>query len=86
MYCQSEIEFNKRCDVQCEHCKEYYGPLEEDHAAGDYADMVNPTVLSNHSSNPEWRKSYDAFIAGCNYTKNNLKLSNYVDTDPKKVF
>lgn len=28
-YCQSEIEGNRKCTHQCEHCKEYYKPLEQ---------------------------------------------------------
>jgi len=28
-YCQSEIEGNRKCKNQCEHCKEYYKPLEQ---------------------------------------------------------
>lgn len=28
-YCQREIEQETKCDVQCDHCKEYYKPLEE---------------------------------------------------------
>jgi hypothetical protein len=28
-YCQSEIEDNRKCTHQCEHCKEYYKPLEQ---------------------------------------------------------
>ena len=27
-YCQSEIEDNGKCRIQCNHCKEYYKPLE----------------------------------------------------------
>lgn len=27
-YCQSEIESNGKCEQQCDHCKEYYEPLE----------------------------------------------------------
>jgi hypothetical protein len=27
-YCQSEIELNDKCKVQCSHCEEYYRPLE----------------------------------------------------------
>jgi len=27
-YCQREIEGQSICDKQCEHCKEYYSPLE----------------------------------------------------------
>jgi hypothetical protein len=29
-YCQSQIEDNGKCETQCEHCKEYYAPLEND--------------------------------------------------------
>lgn len=29
MYCQSEIEGNGRCKNQCEHCNDYYKPLED---------------------------------------------------------
>ena len=28
-YCQSEIEGDRKCTNQCEHCKEYYKPLEQ---------------------------------------------------------
>ena len=28
-YCQREIEFESQCIIQCDHCKEYYKPLEE---------------------------------------------------------
>ena len=27
-YCQRDIEMEAKCDEQCEHCKEYYAPLE----------------------------------------------------------
>lgn len=29
-YCQSEIEDNGKCNIQCKHCKEYYKPLENE--------------------------------------------------------
>jgi MoaA/NifB/PqqE/SkfB family radical SAM enzyme len=29
-YCQLQIEQDKWCKIQCEHCKEYYKPLEEE--------------------------------------------------------
>lgn len=29
-YCQSEIEDNGKCNIQCEHCKEYYKTLENE--------------------------------------------------------
>ena len=28
-YCQSHIEDNGICNTQCDHCKEYYRPLEQ---------------------------------------------------------
>jgi hypothetical protein len=28
-YCQNEIEGGKMCNIQCDHCKEYYKPLED---------------------------------------------------------
>ena len=28
-YCQAHIEMEDKCEVQCEHCKEYYRPLIE---------------------------------------------------------
>ncbi len=27
-YCQSDIEGQRQCKFQCEHCKKYYKPLE----------------------------------------------------------
>ena len=29
MYCQSQIEGRKMCKTQCDHCKEYYKPLDK---------------------------------------------------------
>lgn len=31
MYCQSEIEGGKMCKTQCDHCKLYYAPLENNY-------------------------------------------------------
>ena len=28
-YCQNHIEGHEMCENQCDHCKEYYAPLEE---------------------------------------------------------
>jgi hypothetical protein len=28
--CQSKLEINDKCDVQCKHCKEYFGGLQEE--------------------------------------------------------
>lgn len=33
-YCQSQIEDNGKCKEQCEHCKEYYSPLENEPSEG----------------------------------------------------
>lgn len=27
IYCQSQIELGKKCEIQCQHCKKYYKPL-----------------------------------------------------------
>ena len=29
-YCQLQIEQDKWCKVQCDHCKKYYKPLEQE--------------------------------------------------------
>lgn len=29
-YCQLQIEQDKWCEIQCDHCKKYYKPLEEE--------------------------------------------------------
>lgn len=29
-YCKSEIEGGRKCKYQCDHCNEYYKPLEEE--------------------------------------------------------
>jgi hypothetical protein len=34
-YCQSEIEGNRKCKIQCYHCKIYYKPLEDYHNRKD---------------------------------------------------
>ncbi len=28
-YCQRDIEGGPQCETQCDHCKEYYKPLEQ---------------------------------------------------------
>ena len=33
-YCQREIEEETRCKIQCDHCKSYYAPLENNDAIG----------------------------------------------------
>ena len=34
-YCQREIERESKCTYQCEHCKEYYKPLEKNMTSGN---------------------------------------------------
>ena len=29
-YCQNQIEVQRMCKIQCDHCKEYYKSLEEE--------------------------------------------------------
>ena len=33
-YCQSDVEGDGMCKDQCEHCKSYYAPLENNDAIG----------------------------------------------------
>lgn len=35
-YCQIQIEQGKWCKTQCEHCKKYYKPLEDERKEKDY--------------------------------------------------
>ena len=39
-YCQSEIEFREKCTVQCNHCKIYYYPLEQERKIEDLKEWV----------------------------------------------
>jgi hypothetical protein len=81
MICQRQEEFQEPCKVQCEHCKEYYAPLEEHHAAADYADSIG---LEKYQ--PDWTNLFNAFLAGCEYAKNLYKNSSYDDSDSDKIF
>jgi hypothetical protein len=39
-YCQSEIEDGGKCTIQCDHCKEYYAPLELEQETLTYTEAV----------------------------------------------
>lgn len=39
-YCQSEIEFRDKCQKQCNHCKTYYYPLEQERKMEDLKEWV----------------------------------------------
>ena len=38
-YCQRDIEGESKCKEQCDHCKEYYAPLENEHINEDILDI-----------------------------------------------
>ena len=38
-YCQRDIEGESKCEEQCDHCKEYYAPLENEHMNEDILDI-----------------------------------------------
>lgn len=39
-YCKAEIEGQKSCPNQCNHCKEYYYPLEEERRQEDLREWI----------------------------------------------
>lgn len=43
-YCQADIEVTIRCEEQCDHCKEYYEPLEEERGDYNYLEEENNLV------------------------------------------
>jgi hypothetical protein len=47
-YCQSEIEFREKCQKQCNHCKTYYYPLEQERKMEDLKEWVE----NNKNSKP----------------------------------
>jgi hypothetical protein len=51
-YCQSQIEDNGKCETQCEHCKEYYAPLENEpkEGAGVGGESLKENFIDNASS------------------------------------
>jgi len=67
-YCQKEIEEQSKCKIQCEHCKEYYKPLEakEEETVEQYVD--EQISLGNVQ---DYHRTW--FSAVCNYWKNKSK-------------
>lgn len=45
-YCQSQIEDNGKCKKQCNHCKEYYKPLENDAGFEYYNFEIKLTIIA----------------------------------------
>jgi hypothetical protein len=39
-YCQREIEGESECKQQCNHCKEYYYPLEQERKMEDLKEWI----------------------------------------------
>jgi hypothetical protein len=63
--CQSDIEGSDKCGIQCDHCYEYYSPLEVEQAARDWADKFSGDSWKNHLR--------EAFEAGVEWAKANQK-------------
>lgn len=57
-YCQSQIEDNGKCETQCEHCKEYYAPLEnEPKGVGGESlkeNFIDSSVSQSESVDRDW--------------------------------
>ncbi len=59
-YCQSQIEDNGKCKEQCEHCKEYYAPLEnEPKGAGVGGESLKENFIDSSQISLESSKSSD---------------------------
>ena len=94
MYCQRDIEGESKCDVQCEHCAEYYSgidPLTVDdlikEAAIRYADNHWPNTPENMEDEVQWYNDVVAFQKGVEWYKNNFdnkSIDN--ETESGKVF
>lgn len=57
-YCQSNIEDNEKCEIQCNHCKEYYKPLEEMISKQQVIDEIEQRIKDEHRKHPtlEWER------------------------------
>ena len=65
-YCQSQIEDNGKCETQCEHCKEYYAPLEnEPKGAGVGGESLKENFID--SASLELRESLEQNSADTMY-------------------
>ena len=59
-YCQSQIEDNGKCETQCEHCKEYYAPLEnEPKGAGVGGESKKENFIDSDSIDSLTKEQYD---------------------------
>ena len=45
--CQSNEEMGKKCDIQCEHCKEYYKSLDVEHNLYEEGSIHQAKLLQN---------------------------------------
>lgn len=74
MYCQRDIEDESICDVQCEHCKLYYEPLEIDAAGVAYAESGEGLInILPYDDEAGINRDIKAFIAGAMFYKNYIK-------------
>lgn len=66
-YCQPQIEGGKYCSQQCEHCKEYYAPLEEkvdNLISDDEIDRLSHIEILYNSDKRKW------WVEGAKYINN----------------
>jgi MoaA/NifB/PqqE/SkfB family radical SAM enzyme len=56
--CQSKLEINDKCNVQCKHCKEYFGELEEqlniEQQLKEANELLKSIFVKEHVSNVGW--------------------------------
>ena len=71
--CQLEIEGASQCESRCDHCKEYYKPLDrldlKDYplkCSIIYADNVNPNTTDNMEDEYLWGRVSEAYMSGVN--------------------
>lgn len=69
--CQLEIEGGSQCVDRCDHCKEYYKPLDiidlKDHllkCSIIYADNISPNTPNNMEDEYLWGRISEAYMEG----------------------
>jgi len=85
--CQLEIEGGSQCENRCDHCKEYYEPLDrldlKDYllkCSVTHADSVSPNTPDNMEDEYLWGRVSEAYMIGVNKTleliDNDLVINN----------
>lgn len=52
--CQRSIEGNSGCDIQCDHCKQYYSPLQKLNVSGETINDVKDVWKAGFRSERGW--------------------------------